>query len=84
MSKNQTNPKPTENQPTTFVEQVIRLADYHPAAQIEHLRLSLRKFGQPRNIVVWRVQKPIAPGYVAVTLDRFQRHTGIQPRLLDG
>src|SRR3990167_9343493 len=26
--------------------------------------------GQPRNIVVWRVQKPIAPGYVAVTLDR--------------
>lgn len=51
------------NQETVFVERVIRLDDYrphprnynkHPAAQIERLRLSLRKFGQPRNIVVWR------------------------------
>lgn len=50
-------------QATTFEERVIRLAEYgahkrnynrHPAAQIEKLRLSLRKFGQPRNIVVWR------------------------------
>lgn len=47
----------------SFPERVIRLADYrahpsnynqHPPRQIERLRLSLRKFGQPRNIVVWR------------------------------
>lgn len=53
----------SNNRETVFVEQVIRLDDYqahprnynrHPAAQIERLRVSLRKFGQPRNIVVWR------------------------------
>ena len=47
----------------TFPELTITLADYqphkrnynrHPASQIERLRASLRKFGQPRNIVVWR------------------------------
>ena len=47
----------------TFPEITITLADYqphkrnynrHPASQIERLRASLRKFGQPRNIVVWR------------------------------
>ena len=47
----------------TFPEITIALADYqphkrnynrHPASQIERLRASLRKFGQPRNIVVWR------------------------------
>lgn len=46
-----------------FPESTITLADYqphkrnynrHPASQIERLRASLRKFGQPRNIVVWR------------------------------
>jgi hypothetical protein len=47
----------------SFPEITVRLAEYtahpsnyntHPAAQIDRLRASLRKFGQPRNIVVWR------------------------------
>jgi hypothetical protein len=55
--------KSDDTKPDTFPERAIRLADYrphprnynsHPASQIERLRASLRKFGQPRNIVVWR------------------------------
>ena len=47
----------------TFPEIVIELAAYRPhrsnynrhgVLQIEKLRASLRKFGQPRNVVVWR------------------------------
>ena len=47
----------------TFPEITVELKAYkshprnynrHPASQIERLRASLRKFGQPRNIVVWR------------------------------
>ncbi len=47
----------------TFSEIVIELAAYRPhrsnynrhgVLQIEKLRASLRKFGQPRNVVVWR------------------------------
>lgn len=47
----------------TFPEIVIELAAYrahrsnynrHGVLQIEKLRASLRKFGQPRNVVVWR------------------------------
>lgn len=45
------------------IEKVIDLSEFkphprnynkHPAEQIEKLRISLRKFGQVRNIVVWR------------------------------
>ena len=47
----------------SFPEITIQLAAYRPhrsnynqhgVLQIEKLRASLRKFGQPRNVVVWR------------------------------
>lgn len=58
-----TKPAIQPNSGETFPEAVIRLdgftahrANYnrHPARQIDRLRSSLRKFGQVRNVVVWR------------------------------
>lgn len=55
--------QPHSTQADTFPEVVIDLAQFQPhkknynqhsPIQIDRLRASLRKFGQPRNIVVWR------------------------------
>ena len=56
-NKNQTTPKLTiENRVVSLDELRPHPRNYnrHPASQIERIGASLRKFGQPRSIVVWR------------------------------
>lgn len=70
--------------PSSVRSAIVRIADYqphprnyngHPARQIEAIAASLRKFGQPRPVAVWRGYYLAGHGVVAAARsNRGRRH----------